>query len=163
MQMSGVDLIQAQDQFSAHQCPFSLWPQKWKAYNLPDPFNWEIYPFQRNQIGNIPSTPGIYSFVIQPGIASHPYCSYLMYIGKTERTLRQRFREYLREQHNPKGRPKIFRLLNRYQGYLHFCCSAISATGRIGDIEDALITALIPPCNDQFHATISPIVRGAFK
>ena len=40
MQMSGVDLIQAQDQFIAHQYRFSLWPQEWKAYNLPDPFNW---------------------------------------------------------------------------------------------------------------------------
>ena len=38
MQMSGVDLIQ--DQFIAHQYRFSLWPQEWKAYNLPDPFNW---------------------------------------------------------------------------------------------------------------------------
>ena len=161
MQKSVADIIDEQDQVKTYSSTFTLWPQAWKNYNLSAPFNWEIHPFQQNQVGNIPREPGIYSFVIQPGIASHPCCSYLMYIGKTKRTLRQRFNEYLREQDNPKGRTKILRLLNQYQGYLHFCCSKIAETERIGEIEDALITAFIPPCNAQFPATIRHIV-GAF-
>ena len=163
MQMSVADIIALTDQVKAYSYTFALWPQMWEAYNLSVPFNWEIHPFQQNHVENIPREPGIYSFVIQPGIASHPYCSYLMYIGKTELNLRQRFRDYLHEQNNPNGRPKILRLLNKYQGYLHFFCSTIAETERIGEIEDALITAFIPPCNDQFPATIRPIVKGAFQ
>ncbi len=160
--MSVVDLIDEQDQLKAHQYKFSLWPRAWAAYNLPDPFKWEIYPFQQDQIDNIPSQPGIYSFVIQPGIASHSNCSYLVYIGRTERTLRVRFREYLREQNKREGRPKIVRLLNKYQDYLYFCCSVIAETERITEIEEALINAFLPPCNDQFSAEMSRVI-GAFR
>ena len=156
------DFTQERMQLGAHRYTFSLWPQQWAAYNLPDLFQWEIHPFQRDQIENIPNKPGIYSFVIQPGIASHPACSCLMYIGKTERPLQKRFKEYFGEQQNVvKGRPKILALLNQYQGYLYFCCSVIAETERIGEIEDALISAFIPPCNDQFPSEIGRIV-GAF-
>jgi hypothetical protein len=157
----GTYLIDQQDQLITYQYTFFMSPQRWAAYNLADPFNWEIYPFQQDQVENVPSEPGIYSFVIQPGIATHPACSYLMYIGKTERTLRQRFREYCREQQNVEGRPKIVRLLNKYQGYLYFCCSPIAKTDRIGEIEDALIKAFLPPCNDQFPAGVRRVI-GAF-
>ena len=160
--MSSVDLIvDEQDELIAHSWTFCLWPTKWTTYNLPNPFNWEIHPFQRDQIKNIPNEPGIYSFVIQPGIASHPYCSYLMYIGQTERTLRVRFRDYLYERQNPGGRRRILRLLNKYQGYLHFCCSTIAKTEQIGEIEKALRTAFLPPCNaDAYTSAHSSI--GAF-
>jgi hypothetical protein len=127
--MSSVDIIVDEiDDSIVHSWTFCLWPTQWMTYNLSDPFNWEIHPFHRDQINNIPNEPGIYSFVIQPGIASHPYCSYLMYIGQTERALRVRFREYLYERRNLRGRRRILRLLNKYQGYLHFCCSTIAKT-----------------------------------
>ena len=159
--MAVIDLIKEQDGLIAHRYAFFLVPEKWETYNLSDPFNWEMHPFQPDQAENIPSEPGIYSFVIQPGIASHPRCSYLMYIGKTKRTLRERFREYFRERDNPAGRPKIVRLLNKYHGYLHFCCLAIAKKERIGEIEDALINAFLPPCNDQFPAEVRRVI-GAF-
>ena len=156
-----VDLIDEQNQLSAHRYTFSLWPRQWAAYNLPDRFNWEMHPFQQDQIENIPSEPGIYSFVIQPGIASYPECSYLMYVGRTERTLRERFMEYFRERRNvERGRPKILRLLNQYQGYLHFCYSTIQQKERLEEIEDAIIAAFLPPCNDKFPSGIRRIIGG---
>ena len=160
--MSVKDLIEEQDQLIAHHYTFFLWPQKWSAYSLSDQFNWETHPFQANQVRNIPSEPGIYSFIIQPGIASHPHSSYLMYIGRTERPLRVRFGEYLRERENPLGRPKIVRLLNKYQGYIHFCCSVVLQADRIAEIEKALIEAFLPPCNDQFSTEVNRVV-GAFQ
>lgn len=159
--MSVIDLIEEQDQLIAHRYDFFLWPRQWKAYNLSDSFNWKIHPFQRNQVKHIPREPGIYSFVIQPGIASHPHCSYMMYIGKTCNTLRDRFRDYLDEQNDPNGRRKVVRFLHKYQGYLHFCCSTIAETEQIKKIEDALISAFLPPCNSQFPADIRPAI-GAF-
>lgn len=52
--MSVNDLLYAPDKPSGHDYRFVLWPQQWAAYNLSDLFNWEIYPFQQNQIKEIP-------------------------------------------------------------------------------------------------------------
>lgn len=158
--MSVNDLIGEQDQLSAHRHTFFLWPRQWAAYNFQGFFNWQIYPFQQNQKKNIPMQPGIYSFVIKPGIISYPDCLYLMYIGKAEYGLRHRFNRYFRELDDPAGRPKIVRLLNRYQGYLHFCYSIIEEKEQIAETEKALIGALLPPCNDQFPAGINRIIGG---
>lgn len=155
------DIIAEQDYVKAHSCTFCLLPQEWEAFNLPDAFDWEIHPFQQEQVEHIPSEPGIYSFVIQPRIAGYPACSYLMYIGKTRRTLRVRFSEYLREQRNPAGRSNILRLLHKYRGYLHFCSTVIPETERIHEIEDALITSFVPPCNEQLPSGVRR-VRGVF-
>ena len=160
--MSVVDLLDESDQLMAHEYKFYPWPKAWASYNLQDSFSWEIYPFRRNQVTEIPRKPGIYSFVIQPGITSYPDCSYLMYIGKAEGTLRKRFQDYLYEQNNREGRPRILRLLNRYQGYLYFRCSIIEKIERIVEIERALLKAFIPPCNSELPAEIRH-VKGAFQ
>lgn len=159
--MSVHDLIEEQDQLIAHRYEFFLWPRQWAAYNLSHSFNWMIHPFQSDQAKHVPREPGIYSFLIQPGITSHPYCSYMMYIGQTCNTLRGRFRDYLDEQNDPNGRKKVVRFLHKYQGYLHFCYSTIAETTEIKKIEDALINAFLPPCNSQFPAEIRPAI-GAF-
>ena len=159
--MSLNDLLPDPDKPSGHRWSFVLWPQQWEAHNLSDLFNWEIHPFKREQIDEIPREPGIYSFVVQPGIANYPYCSYLMYVGMTERPLRERFREYFSEKYNAiDGRPKIVKLLNVYQDYLHFCCLTIAETERIKEIEDELLNAFIPPCNDQYPTEISRVMKA---
>jgi len=155
------DIIAEQDELKAHQHEFFLWPRLWEKCELEDSFTWTTHPFKRDQTENIPAMPGVYSFVIKPGIVTHPESSYLMYVGKTERTLRERFNEYFREQRNMSGRPKIVRLLNKYQGYLFFCCYVVSEAERIRSIEEALIGAYLPPCNDQFPAIVRRVV-GAF-
>jgi len=156
-----MDLIAEQDQLQAHRYDFFLWPKLWSEYTFSIAFNWKVHQFDETEIPNIPDCPGIYAFLIQPGIASFTSCSYLMYIGKTERTLKQRFKEYISEKQKETGRPKIVRLLNKYQGYLYFCCSMIDPIISIGDVEKALLNAFLPPCNDQFPAEVRR-VRGAF-
>lgn len=156
------DLISDQDDLGAHRYEFFLWPRLWKADAISDSFDWATHPFNHDQIEKIPAQPGVYSFVIKPGLVSHPECSFLMYVGKTERTLRERFQEYFVEQRNMSRRPKIVRLLNKYQGFLFFCCSVIDEADQIGSIEQKLIGAYLPPCNDQFPASIRS-VRGAFR
>ena len=159
--MSLNDLLPDPNKPSGHAWSFVLWPRQWASYNLSDLFNWEIHPFQQDQIDEIPKDPGIYSFVVQPGIADHPYCSYLMYVGMTERPLRERFTEYFREKRDAtNGRPKLLKMLNVYQDYLHFCCSAIAETERIKEIEDELLNAFIPPCNDQYPTEISRVMKA---
>ena len=155
------DLLPDPNKPGGHDYTFFLWPRQWTDDKLSDLFNWEIHPFQQDKADEIPIKPGIYSFIIQPGIAEHPHCSYLMYVGMTERPLRERFREYFGEKRkNESGRPKILRLLHVYQDYLYFCCSAITETERIEDIEKTLVDAFIPPCNDQYSAEINRSVKA---
>ncbi|MDE0011698.1 MAG: hypothetical protein OXU36_11150 [Candidatus Poribacteria bacterium] len=155
------DLLPDPNKPGGHDYTFFLWPRQWTNYNLSGPFNWEIHPFEQNEADEIPIEPGIYSFIIQPGIADHPHCSYLMYLGMTKRPLRERFKEYFREKRDvERGRPKILKLLHVYQDYLHFCCSAIAETEHIKDIEDELLKAFIPPCNDEYPAEISRAIKA---
>jgi len=150
-----VDIVE-QDEKKAHEIEFVLWPRQWKTYtNL---HNWITIPFEDNAKSQIPDVSGIYSFIIKPGIAQHPACAYLMYIGKTK-SLRRRFGEYLNHSKTSKGRPKIVRFLIKYSGYLKFCYTTVS-THNIGAIENGLIKAYLPPANDQFPAEIGPAMKA---
>lgn len=142
-----------------------LWPKQWTTFlNLQrskkwDFFDWKIFKFNNDQINMIPQHKGIYSFIIKPEIALHPACSYIMYIGKSERSLKDRFKEYLREKTDPKARPKIKDLLKKYDDYLYFCCTEIPAD-KINEIETKLISAYMPPCNRVYEASIRRVVNA---
>ncbi len=160
--MGVYDIIQQQDEAKSHKIDFYLWPEMWRQYSksVRQALRWRIYLFDKNEVLNIPDQKGVYTFVIQPGIASHPACSYLMYVGKAVRkTLRDRFKDYLNEINNPKGRPKIIRL-NKHRGYIFFCCAEIVRDSSIGKLEKYLINAYLPPYNDVFPARVSKVVRG---
>jgi hypothetical protein len=160
--MSLNDLMAEQNEALAHLYRFCLWPKMWKQYadNVHWSLNWQVYPFQDNESDKIPSQPGVYSFIIEPCIADHPHCSYLMYVGKTK-SLKNRFRRYFQEKRTEKGRPKIIRLLNNYEDHLFFCCATLDSELNLAEIEFDLIGAFVPPCNDQLPARLSKIV-GAF-
>lgn len=157
--MSVVDIIAEQDEAKAHTHQFILWTKKWSEYQNIHDLNWRMCPFKDEERANIPTESGIYTFLIRPEIASHPACSFLMYVGKTK-SLHRRFGEYLSERNQATGRPKIVRLLNKYGDYLWFCFTVLPEDA-IADQERALINAYIPPFNDQYPAEIKAI-RGAF-
>ena len=105
----------------------------------------------------MPQYAGVYSLVVQPGVAGHPTCSYLMYLGKAK-DLRQRFIDYLTvERHK---RPKIVRLLEKYRGYIQFLYSGVDER-ELDNMEDRLINAFVPPCNARFTGEINT-AKGAF-
>ena len=108
----------------------------------------------------VPSKSGVYTLLVQPGIASHPSCSFLLYVGQAK-SLLKRFGDYLAREKKETGRPKIFRILNRYDGYLWFCFSQVAAAD-LDHVEDSLIESYVPHCNDDFPADLRPVV-GAFK
>lgn len=148
--MSVNDLIGEQDEVKAHGHTFYLWPKLWQEYveDSGHIFSWNERKFLDSEASNIPNEPGLYTFVIQPGIANHPLNSYIMYIGKTNRTLRHRFKEYLREMQRETGRPKIVRMLNKYPDNIFFCYTIVQeSTSELIDKERALMTAWLPPGN----------------
>lgn len=156
--MAVIDIINEQNEYQAHRHQFALWRRKWQEYRDVNALDWQIYPLADHERQRIPNEPGIYTLLVQPGIANHPACSYLVYVGRTG-SLRRRFGNYLNQEKRETGRPKIFRLLNMYPDHTWFCFSVVPETD-LGAVEDALITAYIPPANDRLPAEISRIVRG---
>jgi hypothetical protein len=152
------DLIDLQDEYASYMIKFCLWKPKWQKYSLAENFEWVSHSFIPCNQKKIPNAPGIYSFVINPSVTKHPQ-RYLCYIGKSE-NLQRRFDDYLREVKSTSGRPKIVRLLNKWEGYLEFSFTILEKN-RLEDIENYLIETFSPPFNDQFPTQISKIT-GAF-
>lgn len=140
---------------------FLLWPKMWKAWKPPVILKWRGQPFSASSKNRIPNKPGVYAFVIQPGIPPGVPHSVLMYVGMSERPLRQRFGEYLREMNDTTGRPAISTMLQMYQGYLHFYCASVVKPAKPKEIEEHLLETLAPPMNKQYPATVRRII-GAF-
>jgi hypothetical protein len=142
------DIIQQQNDLKAHRVAFILMPNTWRAFQgNPLPCCWQVIKLDETakRSPRLTQQPGIYTLLVQPGIATHPACSYLMYVGQTH-NLRQRFHNYLVTEKKKLKRPNIFRLLNIYEGYIWFCFTEVDA-GRLDEYENALMNAYIPPSN----------------
>lgn len=156
--MAVADIINEQDEMKAHCYEFVLWRRKWHEYPDICALDWQVYRLADHGRASIPKEPGIYTLLVQPGIAEHPACSYLMYVGQTG-SLRRRFGDYLNQEKRETGRPKIFRLLNMYPDNVWFCFSLVPEAD-LDTVEDALLIAYMPPTNDQLPAEVSQIRRA---
>ena len=152
------DLIDLQDEYASYMVKFCLWKPKWHQYSLKENFEWVTYSFMPCNQKKIPDAPGIYSFVINPSVTKHPQ-RYLCYIGRSE-NLQRRFDQYLRGAKSVSYRPKIVRLLNKWEGFLEFSFTLLEKN-QLAYVEDYLNKTFIPPFNDQFPTQISKIT-GAF-
>jgi len=158
--MTVQDIIVEQNESKAHTYEFVLWPRQWSAHSSTDTFSWNSVRLSLHNSPAVPTTSGIYTLLVQPGLFNHPACSYLMYVGQAK-SLRRRFSDYLNREKRSTGRPKIFRLLNMYPNQAVFCFTIIPASD-LDRIESALLNAFIPPCNDRFPAEVQRII-GAFR
>lgn len=160
--MAVKDVINEQDEFVAHTYSITLWPKRWKGYVNPAALTWTLVALEdaTRKAKAVPAVSGIYTLLVQPGIANHPNCSFLLYVGQTK-SLYTRFGQYLTSEKKETGRPKIFRLLNKYEGHIKFCFTPVPQMD-LDSIEDALIDAYVPFCNDDLPADLRPVV-GAFK
>src|SRR3989304_4240859 len=106
--MEGSKVTVMNDIFAQASCQFDsiadfkvqhmiLFPSAWGNVKLSVDLSWHIVRFDAESVKDVPDDQrGIYSFVVQPGIADHPACSYLLYVGQTVRNFRVRYEEYLR-------------------------------------------------------------------
>ena len=159
-----VDVIQQEDDLKARSVKFVLMPEAWNGFvdNL-FPCSWQITKLDENGKNDprLAGRAGIYTLLVQPGIAAHSACSYLMYVGQTK-NLRKRFYNYLVTEKRTRKRPNVFRLLNVYEGYIWFCFTEVDSD-RLDEYENALMNAYIPPVNaeSRMPAEIRPSI-GAF-
>ncbi len=133
------DVINEQNDFLAHTHSITLWPKKWKAYSNAAALTWTVVTLEEavRKSKSVPSVPGIYTLLVQPGIADHPCCSFLLYVGQAK-SLLSRFGQYLTSEKKVTGRPRIFRFLNLYEGHIKFCFTPV-AQKDLDVVEDALI------------------------
>ena len=127
-----------------------LYPRAWESYSFPLKLAWGVVPFRADHIIDVPDNQkGVYSFVVEPGIADHPKCAYLLYIGQTTRSFRVRFQEYLRDEAAgiDGRRAHVSGMLCKWKGYLSFCFAHVDDDSDIEAVEDALLSAYLPPAN----------------
>lgn len=147
------DLL-AIDEMKRHAHEMVMVPRLWSLLTLGETLSWEMFPFTESSRTLVPQEQGVYAFLVVPNIAGNLHVSYLMYIGETDRTLRERFGEYLLEAQSDKIRPKLLRILPLYPNHLMFACAKVSSTIVPKDVETALIEAFLPPGNDQLPASV---------
>ena len=157
------DFVDVVSDAKSHEIRLLLWPVRWQQYQLVYSLNWQVFEFNEETIQQIPRDAGVYTFLVQPRIACNLDASYLMYVGKTDRSLRQRYREYLREMANPTGRPQIIDTLIRYSGFVYFSCASVSDQALTPtQVEDELLKAFMPPNNPTLPVEVRRI-RKAFS
>jgi hypothetical protein len=135
-----------------------LFPRAWEECALSVNLTWNLVQFDAVRIQEVPNDQrGIYSFVVQPGIANHPACSYLLYVGQTARNFRVRYREYLQDEAAgiDGRRPHISGMLNKWKGHLWFCFAHIDDESMIEPTEDALLAAYLPPANIEMPGKLN--------
>ena len=125
------------------------WPKRWADFDARHTFVWSHFDFDRSTAPTIPDQPGFYVFFVGLPPVSLPPVGYPLYVGKTERTLRVRFSEYLREQHSARGRVRVRKFLSVFEGELYFSCAPFHGTpAEVKAVETELHNALMPPYSD---------------
>ncbi len=81
-----------------------------------------------------------------------------MYVGQAK-SLQIRFSDYLAKERRLSGRPKIVYFLNKYDAYVWFCCTQVKKKS-LNKVEDGLISAYLPPLNDQVAGSIGRVKRA---
>jgi hypothetical protein len=141
-----------------------LYPVQWKNYVSPlkNQLSWTPLPFGEASRPRIPNDRGgVYSFVVCPRIEQHPFCSYLLYVGKAD-NFRNRYNDYLRDFKQEAIRteqPHLTVMLQKWEEYLLFCFAPIEETDLIEETEDRLIQAYLPPTNKRIKGDIGIEVR----
>lgn len=143
---------------------FLLSPKQWSRYSGRAPLVWASCLVTSHNISSIPNDKhGIYSFVVVPSVAQHA-CAYLMYIGMArDQSLQARIKQYIAEARSRDGRELIKDLFRRWRNHLHVYYATVADATLIEEIEDRLILAYLPPCNDKLPAKCGSLVKAAWR
>ena len=132
--------------------------------------NWDSVSFAVEQeINRIPDDKrGVYAFAICYQSEILPPHGYILYIGiageNSERSLRERYRDYLRRSHIRK-RPKIRFMIGTWSKVLRFFFAPVEgdvSTDNLKTLEKQLNTALMPPLAQRDLEADTKEKRSAF-
>lgn len=164
-----IDFDSNLDQLKKFQQNVLLMPARWRNFTPAAPLAWDSVKFTSANREDVPKQRRIYAFVVQfqdhgvLPIALPPH-GYVMYGGVTgevasDRTLFDRYGDYLRDQRRPK-RFSIWSMLNKWKDDIYFHFAPVDAAFDLGAAETALNDAIIPPYVTQdFSAEVRQLVR----
>lgn len=147
-----------------HVWRFLLYPQFWidPSKHIATPLSWNQIKFNETNSSAIPTSNGIYCFVVIPPTPNLFETRYLFYIGKaSSASLRSRYKEYIDEMNDigigkQKPRIKVQEMLNEYYDHIYFFYAPISNATVVIDSEKKLLNTFFPYVNTLIpEATIS--------
>jgi len=153
------------DDLKSHKQVFCLHPQSWANFTTTALLDWGWVKFEDDKLA-VPASRGVYAFVVEPDIAKIFQHGFPFYIGETgdtnQRTLRDRYGDYLGNKRNIRGRHGIYYMLNKWGSHMYFYYAEIpDTTCRLKLLESALNDSLLPPFSVRdFSATVRPKVRA---
>jgi hypothetical protein len=140
------------DRFEGEFRDFLLSPRIWRRFATSAKLDWDYVQFTKGNRAEIPTSRGVYVFIVECCESQFPPHGYIMYVGitgntKRGRNLRARYSEYLRGVKQEK-RERVRWMLNKFRKELYFHFAVISDHRRsLTRLETALLDALHPPCN----------------
>jgi excinuclease UvrABC nuclease subunit len=144
-----------------HKVEFLFDIQAWES-TINCELEWTNIQFSRNCQTSIPSSPGIYAFVVEPKLFSLDPANGFFYIGKSK-NLKKRIRSYIHEinlDFERTKRPHIWKMINVWENRLRYYYSVTATEEEAIRIENEIIKALYPPFNKRYDAETSRIVRA---
>lgn len=135
---------------------FTLSPTLWLALDLPQPLTWHRIRFDESFVNQVPNNlSGVYSFVVEPGIANHNP-AYLLYIGlAAKQSFRARYRQYLRHQVEERTRrPLVRHMVRAWSDHLWFYYAPVEGVETVKETESKLLSAFKPPIPRAFSAEL---------
>lgn len=157
---AGASLLDTQ----TRSATFIISPREFSRANIRPPLSWKSVSFAPSSKGKVPQEPGLYAFVVRIQFPGLPMHGWVLYIGQTGHgssgaTLRSRFGQYLDNKRKPRGRHKVFYMLNAWDGSLEFFYAPEPARkAQLKKLETQLLGAFRPPFTDLTYpaAYLSP-------
>lgn len=143
-------------QIKRHTLRFTLSPKFWDELSLEQTLTWHRVKFDSDSADSVPDDLiGVYSFVVEPGVANHTQ-SYLLYIGMTkDQNFRARYKQYL--QHRDSQNTHLIHvkyMLREWHDQLVFYYAPLEDPQIVKETEDKLLEAFLPPIPRAYPASI---------
>lgn len=143
-----------------HIRKFLLYPPFWNdtTTEFTLSLKWKNVKFEERNKTRVSNQKGIYCFVVVPKKKKFFHTKYLFYVGKTNRTLQERFGEYIKEmQSKRKSRIKVKEMFEKFSDHLYFYFAEIHSYKEVKNHEDKLINTFVPQVNVEVQrARIQP-------
>jgi hypothetical protein len=154
--------------YGLHIRKFFLYPNFW---NDPEKDiavhknEWKCVKFDKVFLNKVSRHMGVYAFVLKPSYPSLFETGYLFYIGKTSRTLQQRFKEYFDERDgNGKYRYLVREILRLYKEDIFFYYLELESEQKVDESEILLLNTFVPFVNTDIpEAMIEPNLKNIYK
>lgn len=166
--LEGTAFVEQVERFRVERRSFYLSPDRWASSRVNVSLDWNEVKFEAGNRESVPERRGIYAFVVKHPSNHFPRHGFIMYIGVTgernkERTLRNRFSDYLNEQKKNK-RPKVHFMLTKYTNNLYFNFAPIDNDNfDLGQLEIDLNDALVPPVGRKDFSAEIKALRDALE